>query len=259
MKSWLEQHFVDEAAHCRVWSYDHLPSTNTLAKELAAAGAADGTIVIAGEQSAGRGRMQRSFFSPGGTGLYMSIIVRRDLLATEALRLTTTAAVATAQAIETMGRTADIKWVNDIYLDGKKVCGILTEGAVKPGTQCLDYAVIGIGVNVVAPREGFPEEIKSIAGALFLQTEDAGSVLRELALGIIQRLMKYLQSGAEQEIYSEYCRRSIAIGKEITVHQGDGRAYPARVLSIDPSYRLIVRTPDGKEISLDSGEVSIKI
>ena len=259
MKLWLEQRLGDLSDRCRIFSYDCLPSTNTTAKELAKDGAPDGTVVIADEQSAGRGRMTRSFFSPGGTGLYMSVIIRRDLLATDALHLTTTAAVATAQAIESMGRAVQIKWVNDIYLDGKKVCGILTEGAVAPGGKKLDYAVIGIGVNIAPPKDGFPEEIKGIAGSVFDRVEDAFSVRGELALGILQRLMNYLRFDNTSTIYDEYCRRSLVIGKQVTVHRGEEQPHLCEAVGIDRDYRLIVRTQDGKETALDSGEVSIKM
>ena len=162
---------------CRILVYDHLPSTNQTAREMAADGALDGTVVLAHKQSAGRGRLGRSFFSPDGTGLYMSLILRRDLTAADALRLTPMAAVATAEAIEDMvGHKVDIKWVNDIYLDQKKVCGILTEGSVDPTSGRLAYAVIGIGVNITPPDGGFPEEIRQVAGAILPASDDAEGV-----------------------------------------------------------------------------------
>lgn len=245
---------------CRILIYDQLPSTNTTARELAKDGAADGTVVIADRQSAGRGRLQRAFFSPEGTGLYMSVIVRRDLPATDALRLTTMAAVATAQAIECMiGRQVGIKWVNDIYLDGKKVCGILTEGAVVPGSANLDYAVIGIGVNVAFPQGGFPEELTAIAGSVFGDVSDPYGVRCELALNILNRLMTNLNLDDSQVIHKEYCRRSFVIGKQVTVHRGDDEPYTARVMGIDYDYRLLIRTSDGREAALDSGEISIRM
>lgn len=245
---------------CRILIYDQLPSTNTTARELAKDGAADGTVVIADRQSAGRGRLQRAFFSPEGTGLYMSVIVRRDLPATDALRLTTMAAVATAQAIECMiGRQVGIKWVNDIYLDGKKVCGILTEGAVVPGSASLDYAVIGIGVNVASPQGGFPEELTAIAGSVFGKVSDPYRVRCELALNILNRLMTNLKLDNPQVIHREYCRRSFVIGKQVTVHRGGDKPYMAQAIGIDSDYRLMIRTSDGGEMALDSGEISVRM
>lgn len=259
MKRYLEQRLEKDARHCQIYVYDQLPSTNTTARELAASGAPDGTVVIAERQSAGRGRMSRSFFSPGGTGLYMSVIIRRDLLVQDALKLTTTAAVAVAQAIESMGKRVGIKWVNDVYLDKKKVCGILTEGAVVPGNANLDYAVIGIGVNVAFPQGGFPEELTAIAGSVFGDVSDPYGVRCELALNILNRLMTNLNLDDSQVIHKEYCRRSFVIGKQVTVHRGDDEPYTARVMGIDYDYRLLIRTSDGREAALDSGEISIRM
>lgn len=260
MRSEIEQRLTGTARCCRIVQYEHLPSTNTTARELAKDGAPDGTVIIAHKQSAGRGRLQRTFFSPEGTGLYMSVIVRRELLATDALRLTTMAAVATARAIEEMiGRKTGIKWVNDIYLDGKKVCGILTEGSILPGEKKLQYAVIGIGVNITPPEGGFPPEIAHIAGAILPSADDAERERSSLAAGILNRLMALLDLEDRKECLDEYRRRSILQNREITVHRADGTTSPATALGVDDDYRLLVRYEDGKEEHLDSGEVSIKL
>ncbi len=260
MRSEIEQLLTGTARCRRVVSYEHLPSTNTTARELAKEGAPDGTVIIAHKQSAGRGRLQRTFFSPEGTGLYMSVIVRRELPATDALRLTTMAAVATAQAIEKMiGRKTGIKWVNDIYLDGKKVCGILTEGSILPGEKKLQYAVIGIGVNITPPEGGFPPEIAHIAGAILPSVDDAERARSSLAAGILNGLMTLLDRDDRNACLDEYRRRSILQNREITVHRADGSTSLATALDVDDDYRLLVRYEDGKEELLDSGEVSIKL
>ena len=143
-----------------------LDSTNRLARDLAQRGGREGTVVVAGEQTAGRGRLGRSFFSPGGTGVYFSLILRPSP-ETEASLLTTAAAVAVAQAAEELAkRPAEIKWVNDIYMDGKKICGILTEGTYSIEEGRMESAVLGIGVNVSPPAEGFPEELRKKAGTI---------------------------------------------------------------------------------------------
>ena len=137
-----------------------LPSTNDTVKALAAEGAPEGVVVLAEAQTAGKGRMRRQFFSPDGTGIYMSILLRPKLAAEDALFITTAAAAAVADAIEAAtGENAGIKWVNDVYLRGLKVCGILTEGALGLEEGNLEYAVLGIGINAIAPQNGFPEEI----------------------------------------------------------------------------------------------------
>jgi BirA family biotin operon repressor/biotin-[acetyl-CoA-carboxylase] ligase len=170
------------------------------------------------------------------------------------------AAVATAQAIESMiGRSVGIKWVNDIYLDEKKVSGILTEGAIIPGTNRLLYAVVGIGVNITPPDGGFPEEIKHIAGAIWEQASDPMSLRDCLAADIINRWMALLGQNDHVAILEEYRKRSVVINRDVTVHRGNGLIYSARALMIDDYYRLIVRDENGDEQALDSGEISIKL
>jgi BirA family biotin operon repressor/biotin-[acetyl-CoA-carboxylase] ligase len=255
-----EKQLYTPSGECRMLVYDHLPSTNKTAREMAADGATDGTVIIAHEQSAGRGRLQRSFFSPGGTGLYMSLILRRDLPAAHALHLTPMAAVATAEAIESIiGRKVDIKWVNDIYLDGKKVCGILTEGAIQPGTQKLQYAVVGIGVNITPPDEGFPEEIQHIAGAILPAADNAAAVRDALAEQIVRGMMALLDL-TPASVHEKYRSRLMLCDRPVTVHTADGSSSrPATALDVDEDYRLIVRYEDGTTEHLDGGEVSIRL
>ena len=245
---------------CRILIYDQLPSTNRTAREMAADGAPDGTVVLAHKQSAGRGRLGRSFFSPDGTGLYMSLILRRDLTAADALRLTPMAAVATAEAIEDMvGHKVDIKWVNDIYLDQKKVCGILTEGSVDPTLGRLAYAVIGIGVNITPPDGGFPEEIRRVAGAILSASDDAEGVRDALAEKILSNMISLLEKTAPERVHEKYRQRLMLIGRPVTVHTADGSSSrAATALDIDGDYRLIVRYEDGTTEHLDGGEVSIR-
>ncbi len=255
----IKQNLSGRAKQCQIAVFPCLSSTNTTTKQMAVQGEKEGLVVIAERQSAGRGRMNRSFFSPDGTGLYMSLLVRRTMPAADAVRLTTAAAVATAQAIEAVsGRDTQIKWVNDVYLDGKKVCGILTEGSLIPGTAMLDYAVIGIGVNIAPPKQGFPPEIADIATAILSSQAQVKQARERLAAQIISRMMDLLDGLSEKMIYEQYCCRSFLIGREITVHGGvyDGRR--ATALRIDENFRLLVRLDDGQEKALDSGEVSVK-
>jgi BirA family biotin operon repressor/biotin-[acetyl-CoA-carboxylase] ligase len=148
--------------------FDTVDSTNTVCLKRASGGDRRTYAAVAGGQTRGRGRRGRSFFSPDGTGLYMSILLRPSgLSADEAVKFTTIAAVAVSEAIEAVAcKTASIKWVNDIYVSGRKACGILTEASFNPEDGTLDYAVVGIGINVYEPQGGFPEEIKDRAGAL---------------------------------------------------------------------------------------------
>ena len=144
--------------------YPSLVSTNQTAKQLALEGAPSGTIVLADEQTGGRGRRGRSFFSPSGTGVYFTVIFRSELAADRAVMITTAASVAAARAIDkvTGGEPhAQIKWINDIYLGGKKICGILTDAVANMENGSFEYIVVGIGINTNNKTEDFPEEFRA--------------------------------------------------------------------------------------------------
>lgn len=232
-------------------------STNALLKQEAADGAGEGTVIVAAEQTAGRGRFTRSFFSPGDSGVYMSILLRPRISADSAVLITTAAAVAVAEAAEVLsGRKADIKWVNDVLIGNKKICGILTEAALNLESGMLDYAVLGIGVNVYEPESGFPEEIKDKAGAVF---EKRGKDLRSrLAAEIIKRFFVYYDSLSNKTFLDSYRRRCTLINREITVISGSVTKN-AQALGIDDSCRLHVKYSDGTDSFLSSGEISIRL
>lgn len=255
----IEQHLRGEALKARVAVFSSLASTNTTAKQMAAEGAENGLVVIAERQSMGRGRLGRAFFSPDGTGLYMSLIVRRPMPPALSTRLTTAAAVAVSQAVEAVcSRRADIKWVNDIYLDGKKACGILTEGGISPDAT-LEYAVIGIGVNIAPPDGGFPPDIADIATAVFADANEARGMREVLAAEILNRLMPMLDDIRSPRILGEYRSRSLTVGRNVVVHRIGEQPRPAVALDVDGEFRLLVRYSDGTTAALDSGEVSVRI
>lgn len=231
--------------------YDTVSSTNILLKQAALEGASEGTVIMADSQTAGKGRMGRSFHSPDGSGLYMSLLLKPDLAT--AGKITTMAAVAVCRAIgKTLSKEVDIKWVNDILLDGKKVCGILAEAA--GSGDGLMFVVLGIGVNVYAPVDGFPEELSDIAGAL---TEDAQPDLRsKLAAAILDEFWGIYSK--KENIAQEYNGRCIVPGKRVNVIK-NGVAKPALALSLDEVCRLVVRYDNGETETLESGEISIKI
>ncbi|MEE0807769.1 MAG: biotin--[acetyl-CoA-carboxylase] ligase, partial [Acutalibacteraceae bacterium] len=144
---------------------DETHSTNDVARELARQGAEEFSCVLSKRQTGGRGRMGRKFFSYDG-GVYLSVVLRPDINPKDSLFITVAAAVAMAEVIEEVsGKRALIKWVNDIYIDGKKVCGILTEGSISG--ESLQFAILGVGVNLSLPKENFPTEISNIAGSVF--------------------------------------------------------------------------------------------
>lgn len=233
-------------------------STNDDARAAAAAGAPHGTVIAAGMQTAGRGRRGRAFLSPPGTGLYLSIVLRPAIPAEQAIRITTAAAVAVCRAAEELTScTASIKWVNDVYIRERKVCGILTEAAFTPESGQLEYAVLGIGVNVTEPAGGFPPELAGIAGAL-LPERRSDARARLLTL-ILSHFFSLYDSLADGTYIDEYRRRCFVLGRRVRVISADGAsAYEAEAVGVDGECRLVVRTPDGASAALSSGEISVR-
>ena len=235
--------------------FEKLESTNTTAKEMARSGKEH--IIIARSQSGGRGRLGRSFFSPD-SGLYMSLLFYPSPEICDASLITSAAAVAVARAIDRIANVrCQIKWVNDIYLAGKKVCGILTEGQLCPSGG-FEYAVLGIGINLTAPKDGFPEEIADRAGAVFeVLPSNADNIL---AATVINEFMSLYKNGLKRQGFlDEYRTRSCVIGRVVNVmHVVDGESIQAEAIGIDNDCRLIVRYSDGTSESLVSGDVTLK-
>ncbi len=235
--------------------YEVIDSTNNRAKVLAEAGAANGTAVIAERQTAGRGRLGRRFFSPKGRGLYMSLVLRPRLSFDQLPLLTAYAAVAVAEEIENLCPDAsiEIKWVNDLILTKRKLAGILTEGAFDADGKGLQFAVLGIGINLSGE---LPEEVRDIA--VTLESVSPPPTRAEMAAAIIARMMRAEDEIANRRFLAEYRRRSCIIGKEVLVHTASD-VYPVTVLGIgDDASLLVRRTEDGQEGSLAAGEVSVR-
>ncbi len=212
---------------------------------------------MAEEQTAGRGRRGRSFYSPKGTGLYLSILLRPKQHAEAALQITTAAAVATAEAIEQVsGLPCEIKWVNDIYREGKKLCGILTEASLDVESGGLNYAILGIGINALPPAGGFPPELRGIAGSVFEGRGEADLRCR-LAAALLDRFAGYYRELGSERCFAEYRRRSLVLGKRVTVFSGGEAQGEALALDLERDYSLRVRWDDGLESCLNSGEVSV--
>lgn len=238
--------------------FDSIDSTNTALKALAAQGAPEGLVLAAGQQTRGRGRMGRSFYSPEGTGIYMSLLLRPTLPPAEATRITACAAVAVAETVEEMtGRRAQIKWVNDVLLDGKKVCGILTEASLDCESGLMNHVIVGIGVNALAPVGGFPEELRDIAGAVF--PERTLPELRcQLAAGILDRLWAFCKALPERDPYEQYRARSLVLGQNVDLLSPGKEPVPARVLDLERDYALRVELADGSLRRVQSGEVRVR-
>ncbi len=235
---------------------ENATSTNTLVKGLASE-KDEGFVMVAGEQTAGRGRMGRSFFSPGNSGVYMSLLLKPQIKPGDAVQITTAAAVSVCRSLEKLGVSdSKIKWVNDIYLSNKKVCGILTESSFNSQKGRLDFAVLGVGINIYESEEGFPEDIKEIAGAVF--TERKENLRNEFIAGFINCFFDFYKELSSKKHMKEYKERSFVLGMEITVIQGE-KTEKAKALDIDENCNLIAEFSDGTKRELYTGEISIKL
>ena len=228
-------------------------STNNRAKLLALSGAPDGTLVVSEEQTAGRGRYGKKFFSPKGSGLYMSVLLRPEKGESSFQMLTVAAAVSVCEAMESIaGIKPEIKWVNDVYLSGKKVCGILTEAGTDLESGGIDSVIVGIGVNCTTLSEGFPEELRGLAGSIGL----SGKTRNELCAGIYERLMTYRKDLSSAAVINKYRDRSMMYGREIGfIYGGENRR--GTVFGINDAGNLLVKCENGEKLTLLGGEVTI--
>ena len=234
---------------------DLASSTNEVIKNAYFAGDGEFTVAVARRQSAGRGRLGRTFYSPEG-GLYFSLLLKPEQSPEVCLKITTAAACAMARAIKAATNAdAKIKWVNDIYVKGKKVCGILTEGAFDAENGGLKYAVLGVGVNVAAPKGGFPADAGDKAGALFDTSSPPSLAFCAILSEFLKNFKEYYRNIESMPHIEEYRKRSMLTGKTVEYQKG-GKAYKARVVGIGDNAELIVKRKLGTERLL-SGEVQI--
>ena len=268
--SYIERELGNMGIGIRVFHKDETGSTNADAVELLKESDVP-VLAIADKQNAGRGRKGRDFYSPKGSGLYMSLAMRDALTLMKTAKVTAVAAVAVAEAIDRVvfgGQDRSlIKWVNDIYIGDKKVCGILSEAMISMEDEALGTVVVGIGINVYEPAGGFPDDIRKRAGYLIGQNDRLGCVRRpdgaglrsDLAKEIISGFFRYLNKPDDSlKIYRD---KSYLTGKYVTVNSfvpNDTRADSrARVLGIDDECRLLIEYEDGSSEALSSGEVSV--
>lgn len=251
----IERWRTAETIGARMELHDLLDSTNTRAKALAATGAPHGYLVVAESQSGGKGRMGRAFFSPEHSGVYVTFVLRPRMLAERAVMITSLAAVAVAQAIEALADVdVKIKWVNDLYINGRKVCGILCEASVDFESGGLEYAVLGIGINV--GRMEFPPELRDIATSI--ENECGAHVSRSRLIAEICNQLEALYGQLETGAFMAESRaRSNVIGRDVLVIRGDER-FEARALDIDDMGRLVIRAGDAVS-RVGSGEISLKL
>lgn len=250
----IRAHRSGQFADAPVFVYDQLDSTNTEAKRLALSGAPHGALILADEQTAGRGRRGHTFFSPARTGLYMSMLLRVEARPEEAYRFTLAAAVAACDGIEAeLGFRPQIKWVNDVMLEGRKVAGVLTEAVTDFESGLTELVIIGMGVNLNPPETGFPEEISEIAGALTPSPVNRNRLAARLADALLEALAL-----PPDRLLTRYRADCLVPGRPVRF-QRDGRAYGGRALAVLDDGGLLVLLEDGTELTLYSGEVSVQL
>ena len=234
--------------------YSECDSTNLRAIEYARENGTHDAVFLADSQTAGRGRLGRSFLSPAGRGIYLSILTARLPRGEDAVSVTADAAVAVCRAIERLTSLSPvIKWVNDIYVGGRKVAGILAQGIVAPGSNELSGVVMGVGINVLGKE--LDPEIDAIATTL--EREGDAPDRERLVTEIIREFLDNLSDVGTKKCADEYRRRSFLVGKDVRVIRADA-SYPARVLGITDQCELILERTDGEREILATGEVSVR-
>lgn len=239
--------------------FDTIDSTNTRAKQMALQGAPEGTILVADCQTGGRGSRGRSFLSPAGVGIYMSVILRPCCSPEKLMHLTCAVAEVMCDAVENCcGFRPGIKWTNDLVYGGRKLAGILTELSVTPQGM-VDYIVIGIGVNCLQTEADFPQEIRSFAGSL--QSVSGKAIDRSrLAAEMASALYTLSRDAVSRigEILARYRTDCVTIGKQISLVRADGIIRHGIALDVDETGALVVRLDSGAVESVSSGEVSVR-
>ena len=242
-------------------------STNSDVREAGLSGAPEGYVLLAESQTAGRGRQGRAFYSPKGSGLYMSLLLRPTIPAKDAVMITAMAGVAAARAVESLiGGTGagkdfsvQIKWVNDLVYQGHTICGILTEGMLSMETGGFDQAVLGLGFNLSAPEGGWPEEIRGIAGGLFESPVFPSDARVRLAAAFLSEFLPLYRRLPEKTFLPEYRARMLVLGQKVDVLEPDGSSREALAEGLDDECRLLVRFPGDEFLTpLGSGEVRIR-
>lgn len=310
----LFEKYLRDPQRIRLLVRDSVTSTNLLVKDLGAQGAPEGTLMVASEQTQGRGRLGRRFESPKGTGLYATLLLRPELPLAQSLQITILTAVAVAEGIDAAVRYAqenaseneesanpvpgirssattlrpEIKWVNDIYLGDRKVCGILAESSLIPGSDRIAYTALGFGINLEEPQGGFTGTAADIAGALYPYGEMPEGFRERLLAEVVNRILRYYDelvsrrttdaqsdvmapgkaaggtftTGADLSYMARYRASDYLFGKDVWLLDDITRlenARPAHAVAIDAEGRLIVTLPDGSTEAISAGDVTLRL
>lgn len=235
----------------------NVDSTNQLAKKLANEGVAEGTVVVAEEQSTGKGRLQRGWYSPPYKGMWLSMILRPEFLPQEAPKMTLLIAVAIAKILNRRGIPAGIKWPNDILLDGKKIVGILTELSAE--MERIHYVVVGTGLNINITEDEMPKEIREVATSLYAFTGkkwNRAEIIADFLLEV-EILYEIVKAKGFEEIFDMWRELNITLGREVRVIFND-KSYEGVARDIDSSGALLIEKKDGTQELVQAGDVSIR-
>lgn len=239
--------------------YTSTDSTNTQAKHLAKAGAPHGTVLIADSQTGGRGRMGRTFVSPAGQGIYLSVILRPSCPPDRLMHLTCAVAVAMCDAVESVaGFRPGAKWINDLVCGGRKLGGILTELSLDTATGLTEYAVVGIGINCNQQLSHFPAELQDMAGSLQMvtgQPVDRAALAAAMITALWQMDKQLLTD--KPGLMARYRTDCITLGQDVAVHGAD-TLWHGKAIDMDADGALLIRRPDGSLCTVGSGEVSVR-
>ena len=248
-----------DACPWRVYLFGEVDSTNTMLKKMAQAGVPAGTVVVADRQSGGRGRLGRTFLSPGGVGVYLSALIRPECAPRSLMHLTCAVAVAMCDAVEAaFGFRPSIKWTNDLVVGKRKLGGILTELGLDPNTGLVDYAVLGIGINCGQAETDFDESIRPMATSVRMVTgEDADRNLLIAEMVKALEIMDRSLLASRDTMLTRYRRNCITLRQDVSIVRG-GEVRHGRALDIDAEGGLTVRYENGEQGTITSGEVSIR-
>lgn len=239
--------------------YESVGSTNTMAKEMAKNKVTGGTVLIADEQTGGRGRLGRSFSSPPHTGIYMTVILKTACDPRLLMHLTCATAVAACNAIhKSTGISPMVKWTNDLVVGKRKLAGILTELVLNPENGNADYAIIGIGVNCSQALTDFAPELQDKACSIRMITDESPD-RSKIAAALVQEfaVMGDTLLSQRDAIMDSYRKKCMTIGQQVSIVRGDEVSH-AEAIDIDSEGGLVVRFPDGRTHSVTSGEVSVR-
>lgn len=256
IRAWLPQDDV-RPIHC----FDEIDSTNTYLKKLAMTGGTHGTAAVADRQTAGRGRMNREFQSAGGKGIYLSVLMRPELQPEKLLCITAMAGVGVCRAVERVtGLSPLLKWPNDPVINGRKLCGILTEMALEGETGRLQYLVLGIGLNVAQTAADFTPDVAAMATSV---NEAAGRPVSraQLTAAILEEVDVLYDALCREDTAAyleEYRERCVNLGKTVQLIRPDGRRDTVTAEAVDEEFSLVVRHGDGRRETVRTGEVSVR-